>query len=163
MAGGHSIPAREIHVVSNVGWAWVGTGTVLAHGPADPTREGWRAYLDANERRLQNRREISGVLVLPIGTSAPNAGQRAELKDLLQRHSWSGPVAMVVSSPVVLTIARIIGLIGGEMKPFAPQAVDDAIRHASLAGFRDEALDAGRAIWSALSSPVVFDLGSRSR
>ena len=154
----------EIHVSSNVGWSWVGTGSVLALGPGDPSREGWRAYLESNERRLASKRTISGVLVLPIGTAAPNAGQRAELRDQLQRHAWTGPVAMVVSNPLALTIARIVALIGKDMKPFAAHAVDDAIDHARLGGVREEALGAGRELWRSLSQgKVSLDLGAPRR
>lgn len=164
MAVRPSVPAREIHVTSNVGWTWVGASTVLALGPGDPTRDGWRAYLEGNDQRLTSRREISGVLVFPIGTAAPNAGQRAELRAQLERHAWKGPVAIVVSSPLALTIARIVALIGQEMKPFGPEAVDDAIRHARLDAHRDDALSAGRELWRALSQgKVSFDLGARRR
>ncbi|MBN8506589.1 MAG: tryptophan--tRNA ligase [Burkholderiales bacterium] len=60
----------EIHVSSNVGWSWVGTGTVLALGPGDPSREGWRAYLEGNERRLASKRTISACSPCSGATSA---------------------------------------------------------------------------------------------
>lgn len=150
-----AVPPRELITAENVGWAWVGMGLVLAIGPGDPSRDGWRAYIEANERRLRIGRGVSGVLVLPMGTAAPNAGQRAALREVLTRHAWSGPVAMVVSNPMGLTIARLFSLLDENMKPFAPGALDDALRHARLDGFGDDVRVVARELWRELSNGRV--------
>lgn len=139
------------HFDTHLAWAFVGPVMVMVVGPADPPSGAWRNFLLLCDRRMASGGRVDAVLVLPIDTAAPNAGQRAELRAMLERHRWSGPMAVIVESALAFTIVRLVAMVGGDVKPFRPTELEQALAHLGQRAFREPIIGCARGLYRQLA------------
>jgi hypothetical protein len=122
--------------MKNMAISLVGDVVIAVHTANPPSDDEWQAYLkmilQAGKAQGGDMSKIRSLVVTEGG--GPNAAQRRELTDALQKMSrWKDtPAAVVSTSPVVRGIVTVLSWFNLNIKPFSPDKIEDAFQSLHL-------------------------------